>query len=91
MELDINTDLNQKKFFAVIEGLEAHIEFEISGNVIDLQHTFTPHTLRGRGIAGKLAQFAFEYAKNNNLKVIPSCPFIPAFLEKNEQYKELLA
>jgi len=91
MDIEVKVDLNQNKFIAIVEGHEAYIEFQLEGNILDLQHTFTPRGLRGKGIAGKVAEFAFEYAKNNNLKIIPTCPFIPSFLEKNEQYKELLA
>jgi hypothetical protein len=91
MNPEVKIDLERKKIFTVVEGHEAYIEFQLEGNVLDLQHTFTPRELRGKGIAGKVAEFAFEYAKNNNLKIIPTCPFIPSFLEKNEQYKELLA
>jgi len=91
MDIEVKVDLNQNKFIAIVEGHEAYIEFQLEGNILDLQHTFTPRELRGKGIAGKVAEFAFEYAKKNNLKIIPTCPFIPSFLEKNEQYKELLA
>jgi len=90
MDIEVKVDLSQNKFFTIVEGYEAYIEFLLEGNILDLQHTFTPRELRGKGIAGKVAEFAFEYAKKNNLKVIPTCPFIPAFLEKNEKYKELL-
>jgi len=91
MDIEVKVDLNQNKFIAIVEGHEAYIEFQLEGNILDLQHTFTPRELRGKGIAGKVAEFAFEYAEKNNMKIIPTCPFIPSFLEKNEQYKELLA
>jgi predicted GNAT family acetyltransferase len=91
MNSEVKIDIEEKKFFTMIEGYEAYLDFSIEGNIIDFQHTYTPRALRGRGIAADVVRFAFEYAKENNLKVIPSCPYIHTFLEKNEQYKELLA
>jgi predicted GNAT family acetyltransferase len=91
MNLEVKIDKDKNKFFTFVEGHEVYLDFTIEGNVIDFQHTYTPRELRGKGLAAIVVRFAFEYAKENNLKVIPSCPYIHTFLEKNEQYKELLA
>lgn len=90
MNLEVKIDNGRKRFYTEIDGEEAYLDYSIEGNTIDFQHTYTPRKLRGKGIAGMVVEFAFEYAKKNNLKVIPTCPFIPAFLEKNEKYKELV-
>ena len=91
MNSEVKIDKDKNKFFTFVEGHEAYLDFTIDGNVIDFEHTYTSRELRGRGIAPDVVKFGFEYAKENNLKVIPSCPYIHTFLEKNEQYKELLA
>lgn len=74
------------KFFAVIEGKEAILLYRINGNKMDIYDTFTPHELRGRGIAEQLAIAAFNYAKENRLTVIPSCPYISeTFLKRHQE------
>ena len=89
-EAEVKHDKQQKRFYIDIKGDNAHLDYSLQDDKIDLYHTFTPPQLRGRGLAGKLVEFAFNYAKENNLKIIPSCPFIPYFLEKNPQYNELV-
>lgn len=90
-EPEVKHDKQQEKFYIDIEGDNVHLDYSLRKDKIDLYHTYTPPHLRGRGLAGKVVEFAFNYAKENNLKVIPSCPFIPYFLEKNPQYNELVA
>ncbi len=90
-ESEVKHDKSRERFFIDIEGDNVHLDYNLKDDKIDLYHTYTPPQLRGRGLAGKVVEFAFKYAKENNLKVIPSCPFIPHFLEKNPQYNELVA
>lgn len=53
-------------------------------------HTEVPAALRGRGIATELAQAAFEYAKDNNLRVDVICPSALNFLSNHPEYKSLV-
>ena len=43
---------------------------------LDLRHTYTPPSLRGQGIAERLTKAAFDYAEQQGVKVIPTCPYI---------------
>lgn len=70
----------------------ASVEYMLTndGNKIDLQHTYTSPTLRGKGLAAKVVRAAFEYAADNKLKVIPTCTYIPVFCHKNPEFVPLL-
>ena len=60
-----------------IDGFVSKLTYEpVRDNVLDLQHTFVPPELRGRGIAATLCTAAFEYAKSNDKKLVPSCTYI---------------
>lgn len=79
------------KFFLVIEGKEAFLLYRISENEINIYDTFTPLELRGRGIAEQLALAAFDYAKENNLNVLLSCPYISdTFLKKHPELNAIV-
>ena len=88
---EVKHDKKLQRFHIDYEGDNVHLDYNLTEDRLDLYHTYTPPQLRGRGLAGRVVEFAFNYAKENNLKVIPSCPFIPQFLEKNPQYNELVA
>lgn len=91
MKLNILIDEEEKKFYTMVEDRECHLCYEIlPDNVIKLTSTYVPQSIRTKGIAWELAEFAFDYAKKNNMKVIPRCGFIRRFVDKNPKFKELL-
>lgn len=93
MTLDIRHDPDAKKFYAVLdqEG-EAYLSYAAEdGETLDYRSTFVSPELRGRGFGGFVVQAAMEYARVNNKKVIPSCPFVERWVEENPRYASLLA
>ena len=64
--------------------------YRLAGKELDLYHTYVPEVFRGRGMAEKLCQAAFEYANTNGLTVIPSCSYISdAYLKRHPEYEPL--
>ena len=55
----------------------------------DLVHTEVDEQFAGRGYASALARTALDYARANNLKVIPTCPFVRKYLERHPEYDDL--
>ncbi len=73
------------------EGETAYLEFELDkAGWITLWHTEVPQALRGRGLAGVLAQTALEYARDNKLKVDVVCPMVANYLSKNPVFQDLV-
>ncbi len=57
-----------------------------------ISHTEVPRELEGKGLGSLLAKNALQYAEANNLKLMPLCPFMAAYVRKHyEEYKHLLA
>jgi uncharacterized protein len=85
------SEVSRNRFEFEDEGETAYLEFDLDGQGwITLWHTEVPPRLRGRGIAGMLAQTAFEYARDNNLKVDVVCPLARAYVEKHPEFKDLV-
>ena len=83
-------------FRAVSQGGKqiGHLEYRImqksSKTAVEFYHTFTDPEARGKGIASKLVDSGLEWAKGKSFRVIPSCTYVAAFMEKNKQYQSLL-
>ncbi len=76
------------RFCVKMEGYEACLMYRLRGSDIDLYHTYVPEVFRGKGLAEKLCQAAFEYAKAKGLTVIPSCAYISgAYLKRHPEYE----
>lgn len=90
MALSIQLDEKRKKFFAVENGIECYISYEKPDDkTLDLQHTIVPKELGGRGYAAELAEYALNYARENGMKVIPTCSYIHAYFEKHPELMNL--
>lgn len=51
-------------------------------NVIDVLSTVVHERYQGQGMAGKLFDALMDYAKDNSMKIIPSCSYIEKKLSK---------
>ena len=58
--------------------------------VIVINHTFVDVELRGISIAGKLLAKVIEYAKENDLLIIPKCSYAVVKMTRNDEYKDIL-
>jgi len=90
MDLEIQHNKERRRFFTFIEGREAYMTYMNDGdNVLIFDHTYVPFSLRGQNIAAKIVRHALDYARENNFKVVPSCSYVRAYIEKNKQYGDL--
>ena len=89
--LDIHHEPAAQRFVARIGSDEAVLEYDAGeATTLDYHHTFVPPALRGGGIASQLADFALRYARDNGLKVRPTCPFVARYLERHPEFQSLV-
>ena len=90
--MNVEHDETRHAFTVDLGGEQAELTYaRPSEGVIDLNHTFVPTSGRNKGVADLMAKAAFAYAKENNLKVIPTCPYIASWVKKNAQHADMLA
>jgi len=91
MEEKVIHEKENERFVIFIDDKEAFVEYNIGKGELNLYHTHTDPELRGKGLAAQVVRAALEYIKENNLKVIPTCSYVRAFIKKNDEYEELVA
>jgi predicted GNAT family acetyltransferase len=88
--MSIEHDQEKKLFYTEIEGDTAYLSYQqIDDETLDYVSTYVPDELRGRGLAGRLARTALDYAQEHNYGVRPSCSFVAKFLDKHPEYASL--
>ena len=90
---DMQVDLDEVnlKFKIVIGEKEAFITYMLAGtNRIVFTHTEVPPELEGQGLANLLAGYVLKYAKENELVVIPLCPFVALYIRRHPEYSSLV-
>lgn len=79
-----------KRFEARVAGDVAFIQYRYAKGHIVMVHTEVPPSLGGRGLAGKLAHAALEYARTEGLTVVPLCPYVASYIRKHAEYQALI-
>lgn len=85
---------DQKGEFVLYEEGEraGRMTYEKEGeNQIVVAHTNVDEKFGGRGLAGKLMDKMIEYARENNLKIHPTCSYVVHKFDKDESINDVLA
>jgi len=91
MALAIRHEPDARRFVADADGAAAYITYrELDERTLDLDHTFVPRVSRDGGIASQLTRHALDYARERGRRVVPSCPFVAAFIQRHPEYRDLL-
>ncbi|MFT4687108.1 MAG: putative GNAT family acetyltransferase [Paraglaciecola sp.] len=85
-----NTDQvvnNPEKYrFEVASGaLISVLEYRLGRTTIALVHSEVPEELQDQGIGSSLVVAALHHAREKELKVLPSCPFVAAYISRHEE------
>jgi predicted GNAT family acetyltransferase len=82
----------KNRFELTVDGHLGRIEYIINKTgMIFLTHTEVARELEGKGIASKMVKDALQYIQERELKLVPLCPYVAAYLKKHPEYQPLLA
>lgn len=86
-------DGNSKGSFFIEEDGETKAEITYSkagSDKIIIDHTEVSDEFRGQNIGNELVEHAVNYARDNELTVIPLCPFAKSVIERDESLQDVL-
>lgn len=79
------------QFRILVEGSKVgHIDYSDDGSVRAMPHTFVEPAHRGRGLATALIKEALDRSRAEGLQVLPLCPAIAGYIDKNPDYRDLV-
>lgn len=80
------------KFFVEIDGRQlAEIEYTMPAkDKMIIHHTEVSDELRGKNVGLQLVNQAVEYARSNNIKIIPLCPFAKSVFDRKPELADVL-
>lgn len=87
---DVVNNEQARRFELTVDGHTGFLQYAKATGRINLLHTEVPPELGGRGVGGTLAKAALEYARQEQLKVIPTCPFVRTYLDRHPEYASLV-
>ncbi|HTF03926.1 MAG TPA: GNAT family N-acetyltransferase [Bacteroidia bacterium] len=87
------TDTETKgKFFIEENGIRvATMTYTHAGpGKIIIDHTEVDSSQEGKGLGKLLVKAGVDYARANNLKILPLCPYAKKVMERAEEYQDVL-
>ena len=84
-----------KGLFYIEDQADNHIKAEMvfymtTPNEMIIQHTEVDEALRGQNIGYQLVQYAVNYARQHNIKIIPACPFAKSVFDRKPEFSDVL-
>jgi len=90
-DYELINNKEEKQYEFQIEGYIPKIEYILSNNgEIIFAHTEVPVVLEGKGIGTQLVEKSLEDVEKQNLKLVPLCPFVTAYIRKNPEWRRLV-
>jgi predicted GNAT family acetyltransferase len=78
-------------FFVEDEGRRlAQLTYTMAGKKVILDHTEVDDALRGTGTGRKLVAAAVEWAREEELQVLPLCPFARSVFDQSPEFGDVL-
>lgn len=77
---------SKARYVAKIDGVDGFGELTLSkvnDALVIVDHTETPDSMRGMGVAKALAQRLISDARASGQKVIPLCPFVKSYAQRH--------
>jgi uncharacterized protein len=79
-----------QQFELRVGDLLSLLQYRVAGAKMIIFHTEVPPAVQNRGLAERMTKAALEFARAENLKIEPRCPYTAAFLRQHREYSDLL-
>lgn len=90
-DIAIRQNQDQQRYELEVGGvLAAHADYCPRDDAREFVHTEVLPGHDGQGLGSRLARFALDDTRRQNLKVVPTCTFIAKFIQGNAQYQDLV-
>lgn len=92
MSNEIRHNEETSQYETTVDGQIAFVSYDREDpDLIVFTHTIVPDELSGRGLAGAVVKHALDDARRQNLKVVPQCSYVAAYIKRHSEYQDLLA
>lgn len=86
----VEHNIAAQQFELHIGSMLCLLQYRLNNGKMIVYHTEVPQPIQNRGLAGRMTKVALEYARGEQLKVEPRCPYTAAFLRRHREYSDLL-
>jgi uncharacterized protein len=86
----ITNNIARSRFELEEEGKLAFADYRLEGDVLIIPHVEADPALRGKGTAGRLMTGVLDLTRERGWKVRPICGYAVAWIQRHEEYQDLM-
>jgi predicted GNAT family acetyltransferase len=88
---DVVHDTDQSRY-EIYDGsaLAGFAEYTHEDGVVTFTHTEIEPAFEGKGLASRLIKAALDDVRRSDLRAVPVCPFVAAFVRHHSEYRDLV-
>ncbi|MBO3089221.1 GNAT family N-acetyltransferase [Cellulomonas dongxiuzhuiae] len=64
--------------------------YSVAADRVVLEHTRVDEGRQEKGLGSQLVRYALDDVRGAGRRVVPQCPFVRAYVERNPQYADLV-
>jgi uncharacterized protein len=93
MDVTVRDNPDELRYEALVDGRRVgEIRYvRRDDGVVELVHTDVDPSVEGGGVGSALVRGALDDVRSRGLKIIPTCPFVDAYLRRHPEYADLVA
>jgi predicted GNAT family acetyltransferase len=82
---------DKQRFEIIVDGeVGGFAAYRVRDGAVVITHTQVEPEHRGGGIGARLARGTLDALRDRGARVVPSCPYIAAYIAKHPQYEDLV-
>jgi len=91
--IDLSRDEERRRYTAAVGGeVIGEAEFLLTPDLVVFTHTEVDPRFEGQGVGATLVSWALDDARMHGYHVVPSCPFVRAWVDRHPaEYADLIA
>ena len=89
--LNIQHNAAASCFETTLAGHRAECAYRRQGDVLGLHPTAVPDALQGQGLAAALVTQALDWARQQGLRVRPTCSYVASYMRRHPETQDLLS
>ena len=88
----IKNNTHRNRFELDTDGKVSVVEYQkVDDETLALVHTEVDPSVEGKGVGSHLVESVLQYAEQNQLKIVPVCPFVTTYLKRHPDWKRLVS
>lgn len=90
--MTLKNNTHRHRFESETGGKLSIVEYQqVDDETLALTHTEVDPSLEGQGVGTKLVEAVLQYAEQNNLKVVPLCSFVGAYVKRHPDWNRVVS